>query len=201
MNHKAVAKDIADGLGKKYEDCNFVLAHLGGGVSVAAHRKGKIVDVNNALAGDGAFSPERSGSIPTGQLVEMCFSGKYTKDEVFRKLVGSGGVSAYLGTNNMMEVENRINEGDKEAKIILEAMAYQVAKEIAAYASVLKGDVDCIIITGGIAFDKFFVSLIVDRISFIAPVKIYPGEDELKALAYSVYRVKEGIEKVLEYKE
>lgn len=200
LNQKAVAKDIAKELGKKYEDCNFVLAHLGGGISVGAHCKGKIIDVNNALAGEGAFSPERSGTVPSGQLVDLCFSGKYTKDEICKILVGKGGISAHLKTNNMLEVENRINEGDKEADKILKAMAYQVAKEIGAYSTVLKGDLDCIIITGGAAYDTYFVELISERVNFIAPIKVYPGEDELRALAMSVFRVIIGKEIAKIYK-
>lgn len=199
LNHKAVAKDIANELGKKYEDCNFVLAHLGGGISIGAHKKGKIIDVNNALAGEGAFSPERSGTVPSGQLVELCFSKKYTKDEICKMLVGKGGVSAHLKTNNMLEVENRIKEGDIESDKILNAMAYQVAKEIGAYSTVLKGDIDCIIITGGVAYDKHFVDLISERVNFIAPVKVYPGEDELRALAKSVFRVISGKEEAKIY--
>jgi len=199
LNHKAVAKEIAESIGKKYEACNFVLAHLGGGISVGAHCKGKIIDVNNALAGEGAFSPERSGTLPTGQLVEMCFSGQYTKEEICKKLVGVGGIASYLGTNNMIEVEERVKKGDEKALTLLTAMAYQVSKEIGAYATVLKGLVDCIIITGGLAYDKYFVDLIKERVSFIADVKVFPGEDELRALALSVYKVIYGFEKALPY--
>jgi len=199
LNHKAVAKEIAESIGKKYEACNFILAHLGGGISVGAHCKGRIIDVNNALAGEGAFSPERSGTVPTGQLVDMCFSGQYSKEEICKKLLGLGGVSAYLGTNNMIEVEERVKNGDEKALIVLKAMAYQVAKEIGAYATVLKGAVDCIIITGGLAYDKYFVELIKERVSFIAEVKVFPGEDELRSLATSAYRVLNNQEKAINY--
>lgn len=183
LNQKAVARRYAREKGKKYEDFNFIIAHLGGGVSVGAHKKGRVIDVNNALNGEGPFSPERSGGLPAGQLVKMCFSGKYTSDEINKKLKGNGGLVAYLGTNSAYEVEKRVLAGDHEAEIVYKAMAYQVSKEIGALSAVLEGKVDAIILTGGVAYDKLFVSWVKEKVSFIAEVIAYPGEDEMQALA------------------
>lgn len=185
LNQKAIAKMHATAVSRKYEDLNLLVVHLGGGISVGAHREGKVVDVNQALDGEGAFSPERSGTLPVGALAKLCFSGKYTHDQVKKMITGQGGIVAYLGTNDAMEVENRVKAGDTEAKKIYEAMAYQISKEIGAYAAVLKGDVDGILITGGIAYDKMFVEWIKERVNFIAEVFVYPGEDEMFALAYN----------------
>ncbi len=194
LNQKAVGRIYARELGKKYEDLNLIVAHLGGGISVGAHKKGRVIDVPNALDGEGPFSPERAGSLPIGDLVKLCFSGKYSLDEVKKMLKGNGGMVSYLGTNDAREVEERINNGDKEAELIYYAMAYQVAKDIGAQAAVLKGQVDGILITGGIAYDKRFVSWIEERVKFIGPVKAYPGEDELTALAEGGLRVLRGQE-------
>lgn len=187
LNQKAVARRYAREKGKKYEDFNFIIAHLGGGVSVGAHKKGRVIDVNNALNGEGPFSPERSGGLPAGQLVKMCFSGKYTQDEINKKLKGNGGLVAYLGTNSAYEVEKRVLGGDLEAEIVYKAMAYQVSKEIAALSAVLEGKVDAIIVTGGVAYDKLFISWIREKVGFIAELVVYPGEDEMKALAEGCY--------------
>ncbi|HNW82710.1 MAG TPA: butyrate kinase [bacterium] len=183
LNQKAVARRYARERGKKYEDFNFIIAHLGGGVSVGAHKKGRVIDVNNALNGEGPFSPERSGGLPAGQLVKMCFSGKYTGEEINKKLKGNGGLVAYLGTNSAYEVEKRVLAGEHEAEIVYKAMAYQVSKEIGALSAVLEGKVDAIILTGGVAYDKLFVSWVKEKVSFIAEVITYPGEDEMQALA------------------
>lgn len=199
LNQKAVAKRYAKENGKKYEDVNVIVAHLGGGVSVGAHRKGRIVDVNNALDGEGPFSPERSGGVPVGDLVKLCYSGKYTYEEMKKKITGKGGFVAYLGTNNALEVENAALAGEPKAKLMYEAMAYQTAKEIGACAAVLCGQVDAIIITGGIAYGKPMVDPIKERVSFIAPVVVYPGEDELLALAQGAIRVLSGEEEAKIY--
>ena len=183
LNQKAIARRYANDNNEKYEDINLIIAHLGGGVSVAAHKKGRVIDVNNALDGDGPFSPERSGTLPTGQLVKACFSGKYTQDEISKMLKGNGGFMAYLGTNNAYDVEMKIKDGDEYTLFISNAMAYQVAKDIGAMATVLKGEVEAIILTGGIAYNKQFCSFIDEMTSFIAPMKVYPGEDEMSALA------------------
>lgn len=198
LNQKAVARRAALDLGKKYEKVNFIIAHLGGGISVGIHCKGKIIDVNNALNGEGPFSPERSGGVPIGALVELCFTGKFTEDEIMKKIKGKGGLVAYLNTNDVREVIKMIGQGDKKAKLILEAMAYQIAKEIGAAATVLKGQIDAIILTGGIAYANEFVDLIKDRVSFLSLVMVYPGEEEMLALCEGALRVlkEEEVEKI-----
>jgi len=183
LNQKAVARKYAKSVSKKYEEVNVVVAHLGGGISVGAHRKGKVIDVNQALDGEGPFSPERSGTLPAGDVCAMAFSGKYTHDEMKLMFKGKGGFAAYLGTNDAYEVEKRCLAGDKEAIAIHDAMIYQVAKDIGAYATVLKGQVDAIILTGGIAYNPDFNKQIEERTAWIAPVVVYPGEDEMAALA------------------
>ncbi|MCR5213719.1 MAG: butyrate kinase [Eubacterium sp.] len=198
LNQKAVAKRYAKEMGKDYKDLNLIVVHMGGGVSVGAHRDGKVVDVFNALSGDGAFSPERAGAVPPSALMDMCFSGKYTKAEVKKKLIGNGGFNAYLGTNDAREVYSRSLE-DKEAKLVFDAFVYQVSKDIGAMAAVLSGKVDQIILTGGIAYGQQVTSDIKDRVSFIAPVTVYPGEDELLALAQGAIRVLNGDEEAKEY--
>ena len=201
LNQKAVARRAAkEKFGKKYDEMNFVVVHLGGGISVGAHQKGKVIDVNNALDGEGPFSPERSGSLPIGDIVSTCFSGKYSEAEIKKMIVGKGGISAYLGTNNAKEVSESAQAGDEKAKLVYSAMAYQVAKSVGEYAVVLDGDVDAIIITGGIAYDKNFVEMIEKKVKFIADVITYPGEDELLALAQGGLRVLNGIESAKEYK-
>ncbi|MCJ7656753.1 MAG: butyrate kinase [Candidatus Atribacteria bacterium] len=194
LNQKAVARKAALDLGKKYEKLNFIVAHLGGGISVGIHCKGKVLDVNNALNGEGPFTPERSGGVPVGGLVELCFSGKFTKDEIMKKIKGKGGLVAYLNTNNVREVVKMIKYGDKKAKLILEAMAYQVAKEIGAGATVLKGQIDAIILTGGIAYNNEFVNMVRDRVSFLSLVMVYPGEEEMLSLCEGALRVLKGEE-------
>lgn len=189
LNHKAVARKRASDLGKKYEDLNLIIAHLGGGISVASHKQGKVIDVNNALDGDGPMSPERSGSVPIGPLYKMVFSGDYTLDEIKRKNYGKGGLVAYLKTNDGQEIANRIKDGDKEALFIFEVMCYQIAKEIGSEATVLEGKVDEIILTGGLAYNKMLVEIITSRVKFIAPVVVYAGENEMEALALGALRV------------
>ena len=172
---------------------------MGGGVSVGAHEKGRVVDVFNALDGDGAFSPERAGAVPTGALIKMCFSGKYTEKEVYKKVVGNGGFNAYVGTNDMRDVEKMVQNGDQKAEETREAFIMQVAKNIGSMSCVLKGKIDQIIITGGIAYDKVVIAGLKERAGFIAPVTVYPGEDELLALAQGALRVMNGEEKALDY--
>ena len=199
LNQKAVAKRYAKEVGKAYEDLNIIVAHLGGGVSVGAHCKGRVVEVNNALDGEGPFSPERAGSLPTGALVKLCFSGEYTKEQILKKLCGQGGFVAYLGTNDVREVERAANEGNEEAKLIFDAFCYQVAKSIGECAAVLSGQVDTIILTGGIAYGKTITDKISESTSWIAPITIYPGEDEMLALAQGGLRVLNGEEEAKEY--
>ena len=200
LNQKAVARRAAEEkFGKKYEEMNFVVAHLGGGISVGAHKKGRVIDVNNALNGEGPFSPERSGTLPSSQLVKMCFGGNYSEAEINKIIAGKGGISAHLGTNNAKEVSDRAKAGDEKARLIYSAMAYQVAKAIGEYSVVLDGNVDAILITGGIAYDNSFVQMIEDKVKFIAEVISYPGEDELLALAQGGLRVLNGMEQAKEY--
>lgn len=200
LNQKAVAKKYARENSKNYEDINVIVAHMGGGVSVGAHKNGKIVDVNNALDGEGAFSPERSGGVPAGDLVRLCFSGKYTLEELLKKITGKGGFVAYLNTNDARVVEKAALEGEPKAKLVHDAMGYQVAKDIGAAATVLNGKVDAIILTGGMAYGKPMVDLIKEKVDFIAPIVVYPGEDEMLALAQGVIRVLNGEEEGKEYK-
>lgn len=194
LNQKAVAKRFGKESGKGYEKVNLIVVHMGGGVSVGAHKEGRVVDVNNALDGEGAFSPERAGGVPSGDLVKMCFSGKYTEKEIYSKLVGNGGLNAYLNTNDMRDVLKLMDEGSKEAKNIFDAFIYQVSKDIGAMSAVLKGKVDKIILTGGISYSEVVVNAIKERTSWIADFKIYPGEDELLALAQGAIRVLDGEE-------
>lgn len=200
LNQRAVARTFAREINKKYEDINVIVAHMGGGVSVGAHLKGRIVDVNNGLNGDGPMSPERSGGVPVGQLVELCFSGKFTKEEILKKIKGKGGFYAYLGTSNALEIEERIEKGDTHAKLIYTAMAYQVAKEIAALSAVLKGEIDGILLTGGLAYGKFIIDEITDRVKHLGPVHIYPGENEMEALAMNGFLVLTGEIEPKEYR-
>ncbi len=194
LNQKAVARRAATELGKPYAECNLVVAHMGGGISVGAHEKGRVIDVNNALDGDGPFSPERAGSLPVGGLVKLAFSGKYELPQLLKMLTGKGGLVAHLGTNDLREVARRMDAGDEKARLLFEALAYRMAKEIGACAAALSGDVDAILLTGGLAYNERFTKLIGDRVSFIAPVKIYPGEDEMQALAEGTLRVLSGAE-------
>lgn len=199
LNQRAVAREAAKEMGGKYDDFNFIIAHLGGGISVGTHKRGRMIDVNNALDGDGPMSPERCGAIPFGGVIDLCYSGEYTKKELRKKLVGGGGLVGYLGTNDAREVIKRIKEGDEYSKLIYEAMAYQISKEIGASSAVLKGDVDAILLTGGLAYDPILMDWIKDRVEFIAPVKIFPGEHEMKALACGVLRVLDNKEKLQMY--
>jgi butyrate kinase len=199
LNQKAVARKAAEDLGRDYHDLNLIVVHLGGGISVGAHSRGRIIDVNNTLNGDGPFTPERSGGLPVGDLVELCFSGRKTHAEIKRMIKGSGGIVAYLGTNDMLTVEREIEKGNREYEAVYEAMAYQVAKEIGGLSAVLEGDVDAIVITGGIAYDRNFVEWIRRRVGFIADVMVYPGEREMEALALGALRVLRGNEEAREY--
>lgn len=200
LNQKAVSLKAAEKLGKQYNDLNLIVTHLGGGISVGVHKLGKVIDVNNALDGDGPMSPERSGGVPIGPLYKMAISGEYTLKEIKRKNYGNGGMVAYLGTNDGFEIEKRINEGDEFAKFILEVMCYQISKEIGSAATVLKGQVDAIVLTGGLAYDKMIIDLIKERVSFIGDILVFPGEDEMEALALGGFRVMSGQEIAKVYK-
>ncbi|MCQ2493995.1 MAG: butyrate kinase [Lachnospiraceae bacterium] len=199
LNQKAVAKRYAKEIGKDYDTLRLIVVHMGGGVSVGAHINGKVVDVFNALDGDGAFSPERAGAVPSGALIKMCFSGQYTEKEVYKKIVGGGGFNAYLGTNDMRTVTKRANEGDQAAIDAKAAFIYQVCKDMGSMACVLEGKVDQIIVTGGIAYGPEVIEAMKKYAGWIAPFTVYPGEDELLALAQGGLRVLNGEEKAKEY--
>ena len=188
LNQKATARKISVKLGKEYCETNLIVAHLGGGISVGTHRRGKIIDVNNALDGDGPFSPERAGSLPAGDLVKLCFSGKYTQEQIARLLTGGGGLMAYLGTTDGKAIEKRIAEGDEKAAEVYEAMAYQVAKEVGACAAVLEGEVDAIALTGSLVYSQTLMTSLRKKIAFIAPIYLNPGENEMEALGEGVRR-------------
>ncbi|MCR6597931.1 butyrate kinase [Bacillus halotolerans] len=200
LNQKAVARKAAASLGKRYENMKMIITHLGGGITIGVHDRGRVVDVNNGLHGEGPFSPERAGTVPAGDLVNLCFSGEYTKEEMMKKLVGTGGLSGYLGTNDAVKVEQMIQEGDEKARLIFDAMAYQVAKEIGAASAVLKGEVEAIVLTGGLAYGKSFVSSIRSYIDWISDVLVYPGENELQSLAQGALRVLQGEEQSKQYR-
>jgi len=185
LNQKAVARTYAASIGKKYEDINLIVVHMGGGISVGAHKKGRVIDVNNAFNGDGPFSPERTGGLPSGQLVDLCFSGKFSHSELKLMITGKGGMVAYLGTNNFVEVCKMADNGDQKALLIKNAVSYQIGKEVGALSAVLGGHVDAIILTGGMAYQESHVNSIRSMVEFIAKVVVYPGEDEIKALAFN----------------
>ncbi|HIP97742.1 MAG TPA: butyrate kinase [Anaerolineae bacterium] len=205
LNLKMVARRAAKELGRAYSEVNLVVVHMGGGISVAPHKRGRQVDVNQALDGTGPFSPERAGGLPVGDVLRMAYSvppydkTHYTYEEMFRKIVGQGGLVAHLGTNDATEVERRIAEGDEHARLIYEAMAYQIAKEIGLMATVLKGEVDAIVLTGGLAHSEMLLGWICERVAWIAPILVYPGEDEMLAMAQGALRVLRGEEEAREY--
>ena len=200
LNQRTVARNFVREIGKNYEDINVIVAHLGKSISIGVHQKGRIIDVNNGLIGDGPMTTERSGSVPCGDLVEMCFSGKYSREDILKKLNGGGGILAYLGTNNWFEVEKRIESGDRQAELVFRAMAYQIAKEIGAMSTVLKGEIDGILITGEIAHCNYMINAITERIHHLGMVRVYPGEDEMEAQAMYAYMVLTGEIEAKEYK-
>ncbi len=199
LNHKAVARRYAEDVRRPYEELNLVLVHLGGGITVGAHRRGRVIDVNDGLNGEGPFSPERAGGLPALKVVELCFADGANKATITRSIKGNGGLAGYLGTNDAREVIRRIDSGDEDAALIYRALAYQVSKEIGAMAVVLGGTIDAIVLTGGLAHDKRLTGWITESVSFLAPVRLYPGEDELAALAAGAARVLDGIEPAKQY--
>jgi butyrate kinase len=199
LNQKAIAKRLAAQLGKPYENCRFIVAHLGGGITIGAHRYGRVIDVNDGIDGEGPFTPERTGAIPAIPVIHMCFSGEYTEQEMIDKVANKGGIKAYLGTTDLQEVQKMINEGDEFAALVLDSMAYQVSKEIGAMAAVLEGLIDAIILTGGLAYSSRFTGAIKQRVDKLAPVHVFPGEDEMLALTSGVLRVLRGTEKPAQY--
>lgn len=192
LNQKAMARRYADDIGRPYEELNLIVAHLGGGISVGAHSMGRVIDCNNALDGEGPIAPERAGTIPAGDIIDLCYSGEYTHKQARALLVGGGGLVALTGTNSVIEIQDRAQSGDKEAANALDAMCYGVAKHIGQMAIALRGEVDAIILTGGIAHSKHITDSISDYCRFIAPIEIYAGENELQALAMNAMRVLQG---------
>lgn len=199
LNQKAAARRAAAELDKHYDEVNLIVAHLGGGISVGAHKKGRVVDVNNALNGDGPITPERAGSLPAWDLVCFVLDNGYSKQEMKKLLAGKGGVVAYLGVNDMRVVEDRVKKGDKEAEEVLGAVAYTCAKEIGSLAAALGGKVDAIVLTGGLAYDKTFVNWVRERVEFIAPIMVYAGENEMESLTQGALRVLSNEEQAQEY--
>ena len=199
LNQKAVARRYAHSISRNYEEINLIVAHLGGGISIGAHKNGRVVDVNNALDGDGPFSPERSGSIPARQLLRLAFDGRHSEEQLSKMIAGEGGLMAYFGTNDAYEIELRARNGDMECRLIQNAMAYQIGKSIGEAAAVLHGQVNAILITGGIANNRHICSYIRSMVEFIAPVMVYPGEDELAALAENGLMILNGICNANEY--
>lgn len=205
LSLKATAHRVAEDLGRSYQELNLVGVHLGGGITVSAHRRGRMVDVNQALDGTGPFAPERAGGLPVGDVVRMCYGhppyqgARPSYEEMSKNIVGRGGLVAHLGTNDGIEVERRIDGGDAHARLVYEAMAYQIAKEIGLMATVLKGKVDAIYVTGGLAYSARLIAWVEERVSWIAPFLLYPGENEMLALAQGALRVLSGEERAKEY--
>lgn len=198
LNQKAVARKVAKDRNRSIEDCNFIVCHMGGGISVGAHEKGSVIDVNNALIGEGPYSPERTGGLPLNVMLDLCYGNK-TLGEVKKLIAGKGGLVAYLHTNDGREVNQRIQAGDEYAKLVYEGMAYQIAKEIGIAATVLKGKIDAIILTGGLAYDDLLVGWIKERVSFLGDIVLVPGEDEMMALTQGVLRVLRHEEEPMSY--
>ena len=199
LNQKAIGRRYAQEHNTRYEDLDLIICHLGGGISVGAHQKGRVIDVNNTLDGEGAFSPERAGTLPAGQLVDLCFSGQYSRSDLKKRISGQAGLAAHLGTTDVEEIICRIRKGDKKAKLVLDAMIYNTAKQIGALATVFRGRLDAILLTGGIAYSNYVVEGLIDRIKFIAPISVYPGEDEMEALALNAYGALVGELPIIEY--
>jgi butyrate kinase len=199
LNQRAIARRYAREIGCEYEDLNLIICHLGGGISVAAHEHGHAIDANNALDGEGPFSPERAGSLPAADLIRLCFSGKYTEKQLLKRIAGKAGLNAHLGTNNMRDILERIKQGDQHAQLIVDAMLYHVSKNIAAEAAVLCGKIDAILLTGGMAHSDYIVNEIRRRVGFLAPVHIFPGEDEMEALALNALAVLRGKREAKDY--
>lgn len=199
LNSKAVSRKYAASLGRKYEDMRIIVAHLGGGISVSAHRYGRVIDVNNALDGEGPFSTERAGTLPSGELIKLCFSGNYTQDRIRKMIHGKGGLTAYLGTNDMIAISRWAEDGEEPARTVLDAMLYTVAKQIGAMFVAMDGEVDTIILTGGIAHSEYCTAEIIRRTKYLAPITVMPGENEIESLAYNAYCLLNGKIEAKEY--
>ncbi|MDD3943007.1 MAG: butyrate kinase [Sphaerochaetaceae bacterium] len=199
LNHKYVARQAARRLGKPYDQCRLVVAHLGGGISVGSHLEGRVVDVNNALDGEGPFTCERSGGLPAGDLVRLALSGTYTYEHLRKRITGSGGLFAYIGSRDVKELAERAQQGDRKAEFWIGAMVYRIAKEIASHFAVLEGRVDAVVLTGGMAHNARMMDMITRRVGFMAPVIIIPGEGEMLSLAENAWAVLDGLREVMEY--
>lgn len=199
LNQRAIARRYAAEHQTRYEALNLIICHLGGGISIGTHRRGRAIDVNNALDGEGPFSPERAGTLPAGQLIDLCHSGRYTKEELKKRISGRAGLAAHLGTTDIPAIIRQIEAGDRHAELVLDAMIYQIARSIGAAATVLCGEVDAILLTGGMAHSDYITSRLEKRIAFLAPVHVYPGEDELEALALNVLGALRGEQPIQVY--
>ena len=194
LNQKAIARRAAKQLNRKYDESNFIVIHIGGGISIGAHEKGKVIDVNNVIDGDGPMAPTRAGSIPVEAVIDLCFSGKYTRTELKEYVSQRAGLTDYLGTSDVRDVQEMMEQGNEQAKMLYEAMAYQICKNVGAMATVLKGKIDAIVVTGGVAYSKQFIRLLKERIDFLGEVIVIPGEEEMLALAEGALRVVTGEE-------
>lgn len=192
LNSKAVARRYAEAQSRRYEDIDLIVAHMGGGISVSAHRRGKVIDVNNALDGEGPFSTERAGTLPAGQLVSLCFSGRYSEKHIRKMIHGRGGLTAYTGTNDMITISRRAEDGEEPCRTLLDAMLYTVAKQIGAMHVSLHGTEEAVIITGGIAHSRYCMDRLRQQIDFLAPMVVIPGENEIESLAYNALSVLKG---------
>lgn len=199
LNQKSAGRETARRIGKKYEECNLIVAHLGGGVSVGAHCNGRIIDVNNAVDGEGPFTPERTGSLPCIPLIELCFNGKYTLAQMKKRIAGSGGLAAYRGSNSLIDLRKSAESGNTKDQLVYDALIYQISQEIAKHGATLKGKIDCIVLTGGMANDSDLTKKISERVGFLAPLIIIPGEREMISLSAAVMRVLNNLEQPKEY--
>ncbi|MCM1111229.1 MAG: butyrate kinase [Clostridium sp.] len=200
LNSKAASRQYAASIGRRYEDLDLIVVHMGGGISVGAHRHGRVIDVNNALNGDGPFSPERAGTLPADQFAELCFSGKYTLREIKKMINGRGGLAAHLGLNDVRQIAERAEAGEEPYRSVLDAMIYSVAREVGARYVSLRGHVDAIIVTGGIAYSRYCVDRLKEWIDYLAPIVVRPGEDEVQSLAYNAMCALTGQLPIQKYK-
>ncbi|MCM1037292.1 MAG: butyrate kinase, partial [Bacteroides sp.] len=200
LNQRAIARRFASDQGRRYEDLNLIVAHLGGGISIGAHRMGRCIDVNNAFDGEGPFSPERAGTLPPGSLIDLCYSQRYTREQLKRRISGNAGLVAHLGTTDVAQIVRNIEAGDKKAELVLGAMIYQVCKSIGGAAVALAGNIDAILLTGGVSYSQYVTDRVRARVEFLAPVYIYPGENEMLALASNGLGALNGTIPVKEYK-
>ncbi len=200
LNQRAIARRFAADQGRRYEDLNLIVAHLGGGISIGAHRMGRCIDVNNAFDGEGPFSPERAGTLPPGSLIDLCYSQRYTREQLKRRISGNAGLVAHLGTTDVAQIVRNIEAGDKKAELVLGAMIYQVCKSIGGAAVALAGNIDAILLTGGVSYSQYVTDRVRSRVEFLAPLYIYPGENEMLALASNGLGALNGTIPVKEYK-